>query len=163
MDDSARAIAKLNRALYDTVRVDSVQTGAWDDARTFTADVAPPNAVHVVVSYGTNRMMTAMFGLLPPRVKARATAWADAPVASTGCIKPWAIPYVTLMERLNAFRGLPNPWDTKNRAFTQADMDALKQMTPAQRSFNRKLGSGQIVDTSSTAMPSNYQAVELPK
>src|SRR5687767_13909760 len=38
VNDSARAIARLNTALYDLVTVDFVHTGVWDDdAGTFTS------------------------------------------------------------------------------------------------------------------------------
>src|SRR5690349_1251999 len=44
--DTAMAIAKLNRALYDTIHVDSVQVGHWTDASsTFTKDGTPNDAV----------------------------------------------------------------------------------------------------------------------
>ena len=105
--DTATAFANRNRALYDLVTVDSVQIGTWDDAAaTFTNGGAPANAVHVVVSHNTNKLMMGMLGILAPRVKARATAWANAPVSTANCVKPWTVPYVVLMYRLNVARGI---------------------------------------------------------
>ncbi len=109
--DTATAIAQLNRAMYDLVTVDSVQLGTWDDATsTFTlvSGSTVPNAVHVVVSHGTNKMIMGAFGIAAPRVKARATAWANAPVNNSNCIRPWSIPYVILMQKVNTARGLAN-------------------------------------------------------
>ena len=94
-EDTARAMAQLNRAMYDLVTVDSVQLGTWDDATsTFTlvSGATVPNAVHVVVSHGTNKMIMGAFGIAAPRVKARATAWANAPVNNSNCIRPWSSP-----------------------------------------------------------------------
>src|SRR3712207_1011026 len=75
-EDSARAFARSNTALGDTIHVDSVQRGVWDDgARTFANGATPYSAVHVVVSHGTNKMLMGLFGVAAPRVKARATGW----------------------------------------------------------------------------------------
>lgn len=166
--DSATAYALANRAMNDLVTVDSVQLGVWDDdLATFTNGAAPPNAVHVVVSHDTNKLIIGMLGIAAPRVKARATAWANAPVVVANCVKPWSIPYVTLMYRLNLARGITPANSAANltRPFDQtADLQALQTMTEAERTFNLKVGSGKVNDDAPGGeMPGNFNAVKLPR
>ena len=93
VNDSARAIARLNTALYDLVTVDFVHTGVWDDdAGTFTSPgPGSPNAVHVQVSHGTNKLIMGALGIAAPVVRARAIAWANAPINTANCIRPWSM------------------------------------------------------------------------
>ena len=166
-DPVARAYATANKAMAATVTVDSLEVGDWDDlTRTFTP--APPavftDAVRVVVSRQSTGLIMGLMGVNAPRLKARAIGWADAPVnSSSGCIKPMAVPFTQLMYRINQYRGIANTPDTLGlyRPFDQVnDMAALSNMTAAQRTFNLKIGSGQIYDTLGT-MSGNYQAVKL--
>jgi hypothetical protein len=166
--DTATAFALRNRAFYDVVNVDSVQVGTWDDSSgTFNVGAAPTNAVHVVVSHNTNRLIIGMLGIAAPRIKARATAWANAPVNQASCVKPWTVPYVILMSRLNVARGInpPNSAANLSRAFDQnLDVAALNTMSESARTFQLKLGSGSIDDDApGGAMPGNFQAVQLPR
>jgi hypothetical protein len=166
-DSVARAFASRNIAMAGTVTVDSVQLGDWDDvAKTFTAGAAHTDAVNVVVSRQSTGLIMAMLGVISPRIKARAIAWADAPVANaTGCIKPVAVPFTQLMWRLNVYRGIANTPDTNGlyRKFDQVnDMAALSNMSASERTFSLKLGGGQISDTLGQ-MSGNYQAVKLGK
>lgn len=165
--DSARVYAKRNRAMQDTVTIDSMTVGDWDDSlSTYIAGVNPPDAISVVLSRQSTGLLMAMLGVPLPRIRARAIGWAEAPVATVGCIKPWALPYVGLMAALNNARGLPNTYANLTRPFDQvADLAALQTMTTAQRTFTLKLGSGTINDSLATAtnLPGNYQAVQMPK
>jgi hypothetical protein len=110
-------------------------------------------------------------GVPIPRLRASAIAWSEAPVNTTGCIKPWAVPMVHLMYRLNLKRGI-NPaadWNNLTRPFQQdSDIAALNAMTVAERTFQLKLGStngngNNPVNDSINTMPGNYQAVRLGK
>jgi hypothetical protein len=165
--DTARAYAKRNKAMQDTVTVDSVIVGDWDDAlQTFTTPGINQDGIKVVVSRQMKGLIMSGLGVPLPRLKARATGWARAPVATSGCMKPWAIPYVTLMYRLNLKRGIvpANSWPNLTRPFSQQfDIPALNSMTDAERTFNLKLGSGTFGDSVTQSMPGNYQAVELGK
>jgi hypothetical protein len=185
--DSATVIARLNRAQYDTVHVDLVQTGIWDDdAATFDpTQPVPHNAVKVEVSHGTNKMLMGLFGIAAPRVKARAIAWANAPVTNTTCLRPWSIPYVLLMQKVNLKRvalaatqskfTLPfgdgyNGPQNLTRPFTDLDRDVLNDyMTPAEREFSLKIGAGNGNQTGvedpppGSSEPGQYQAVKLPR
>jgi hypothetical protein len=158
--------------MYDLVTVDSVQLGTWDDATsTFTlvSGATVPNAVHVVVSHGTNKMIMGAFGIAAPRVKARATAWANAPVNNSNCIRPWSIPYVILMQKVNTARGLANTPENLTRPFTDEDREVLNAMSATDRTFNLKMGSGNGNQTGVTdpppgsEYPGNFQAVKLPR
>ena len=169
--DSALAYARANRTLTDTLHVDSVQKGFYDGAtRVFTAAGTPTNAVNVVVSYDPSRMWMRSFGATIPRMKARAVAWAGAPASNTApeCVKPWAMPYETLMSAVNTFRGIANTNANLTRAWDQVnDVAALNRMTLAQRTFSLKIAQnlGNVNQAGATAgsMPGNYQAVRLGK
>lgn len=157
--DSATVYAKRNYAMQDSVTIDSISLGDWDDATsTYTPGVTPPDAISIVVSRQSTGLIMSMFGVSLPRVKARAVGWSEAPVSTVSCMKPWVLPYVSLM-------ALIDPANL-TRPFNQAtDIQTLQSMTPAQRTFTLKLGSGVINDTlaSPSTMPGNYQAVQLPK
>jgi hypothetical protein len=168
--DTATAITRLNFALYDTVHVDAVLTGVWDDdARTFTAGESPPNAVSVEVSHGTNKLIMGALGIAAPRVKARAVAWANAPVNNSTCIRPFSIPYVILMYKVNIKRGLANTTENLTRPFTDEDRDSLNAMTVDERTFKLKMGSGNGEQSTvedpppGSEAPGSYQAVKLPR
>jgi hypothetical protein len=171
--DSARAYATRNPAMARNVVVDSVELGHWNhNTRTFTPGGTPTDAIHVVVANPMQGLLMTLFGVTPPRIRARATGWAGAPVATSGCQKPWAIPYENLMYAINAYRGIANTTANMNRAFDQvADIAALQAMTQAQRTFDLKIAqnnnnnNGQINQTAATttSMPGNYQAVRLGK
>jgi hypothetical protein len=159
--------ANVNKVMTQTVTVDSVITGDWDDeVRSFTPDAPHTDAVSVTVSRQSTGLIMALLGVSGPRMKARAIAWADAPVVtSAGCIKPVAIPFTQMMYRINQYRGIANtPDDTgMYRPFDNVnDMAALNNMTAAQRSFSLKIGAGQVNDTLGQ-MSGNYQAVRLGK
>jgi len=173
--DSASAYVTRNRAMTDTITVDSVIKGNWDgQTRTWTPAGDPSNAIHVVVSQAPQRLFMQGFGVPVPRMKARAIAWAGAPVATTtACMKPWAIPYEELMYRINLYRAATEPNfpyvpanSTANmtRPFDQAgDLAALQQMSAADRSFRLKIGSASPSGTYDPNTTGNYQAVRLGK
>jgi hypothetical protein len=160
--------ATMNPAMQGTVTVDSIELGQWDDVlKTFVPGAPVTDAVNVVVSRQATGLVMALVGVPMPRLKARAVGWANAPVAqAAGCIKPWAIPQTVLMYRLNLHRNIlpPDSYANLTRPFDQiADIQALQNMTAAERTFQLKLSSsGQILDSVSTTMPGNYQAVVLP-
>ena len=175
--DTATVMARLNRALYDTVKVDSVIVGHWaDGAATFTPNGTPNDAVKVVVSHGTNKLIMGALGIAAPRVWARAIGWANAPVNNANCIRPWSIPYVVLMDKVNRKRiaagtltGDPDSYENLTRPFTNEDRLVLNSMTEAERTFNLKMGAGNGNQTTVTdpppgaTMPGSYQAVKLPR
>jgi putative Flp pilus-assembly TadE/G-like protein len=179
MIDTATWAARANFALYDTVHVDSVNHGVWDDAAgTFTAGGSLNNAtaVEVVVSHGTNKLIIGALGIAAPRVKARAVAWANAPVDNTNCMKPWSMPYTVLMDLVNRARIAAGNWpyaDTDpdsfgnlTREFTDDDRQFLaNNMSDAQRTFTLKMASGQTFNEGipGSTMPGNFQAIQLPR
>jgi Flp pilus assembly protein TadG len=165
--DSARAYALLNTAMGGTVTVDSIELGSWDDpTSTFTElAVGPYDATRVVVSRASSGLIMSFFGVLAPRIKARAVAWSDAPVTTTTCMKPWAIPYPALMSVINTHRGIVNNTATLTRAFDNvADMQALRDMTNGERTFRLILGDGNISEVAPdpATMPNQYQPLALP-
>lgn len=174
VEDTAKAMARLNMALYDTVHVDSVQIGHWDDPTgTFTLGGTPNDAVAVKVSHGTGKLIMGALGIAAPRVFARATAWANAPVNNTNCMKPWSMPYTVLMDLVNRKRvalgtltGDPDSFDNLTRDFTQEDRELLATMSDAERTFTLKMGTsstGLTEGIPGSTMPGNFQAVKLPR
>ena len=163
----ATAYANANLAMQNTVTVDAVVLGDWDDiGRVFTPAAPHTDAVSVVVSRQSSGLIMGLLGVAPPRLKARAIGWADAPVATAaGCIKPISVPFTQLMYKLNVYRGIANTPDTNGlyRPFDQVnDMAALSNMTAAERTFNLKVGSGKLSDTLG-AISGEYQGVQLGK
>jgi len=176
LTDSATWMAKLNKALYDTIKVEAVNPGIWNDAaQTFTSSsINNATAVEVVVSHGTNKLIMGALGIAAPRVKARAVAWANAPVDNSNCMKPWTMPYVILMDLVNRSRIAAGDWpfadtdpdsyDNLRRDFTDDDRAFLANMSDAARTFTLKMGSGGLTDPPpGAAMPGNFQAVKLPR
>jgi len=180
VDSATRSYAGMNSAMGATVNVDSVVLGQWNDnvAPNWRPTVTPFNAVRVVVSHPTSGLIMSALGITAPNVHARATAWADAPVSTTNCIRPWAIPYEVLMGRVNRLRTddlsiSGNPYSRTNltRAFDPVkDMAALRAGSANDLRFTLKIGqnsnanNGKIADTTLVnGQPGDFQAVALPK
>jgi Flp pilus assembly protein TadG len=173
--------AASNKAMGAATAVDQIVLGQWDDNATppaFNPGLTPTNAVKVVVSHSTSGLIMSALGITAPTVHATAIAWADAPVANTNCIRPWAIPYEVLMGRVNPLRiddpsisGDPYSRANLTRPFDMVkDLDVLKTKSPDQLRFTLKLGqnsngnNGQIADSVLVnGQPGNFQAVALPK
>ena len=173
MSDTATVMARLNTALYDTVtRRRGAESGTGTMPRsTFTTPCTPTNAVQVTVSHGTNKLIMGALGIAAPRIKATATAWANAPVNNTNCMKPWTMPYTILMDLVNRKRvadgsltGDPDSYANLTRDFTDEDRDILSTMSDAERTFTLKMGSSGLNDPPpGSTMPGNFQAVMLPR
>src|SRR5687767_7718330 len=194
IDAATRAIAAANKAMGATIVVDDVVLGNWADTPpngvwtplcrvsggvcvvigTPPSPVPAKNAVRTVVSHATNNLIMGAFGVAAPTVHAYSTAWADAPVAVDNCIRPWSIPYVILRKAINQWRGTHGepsflPADSPanlTRDFDQSgDMQALRDMSQAERTFTLKLGGGGQYDDPppGATPPGNYQAIKLPK
>lgn len=181
VDTAARGIASKNLAMGAPTIVDSIVWGQWQDNTTpphFNPGVVPPNAVQAWVSHSTRGLIMQALGITAPTVHANAIAWADAPISTTNCIRPWAIPYEVLMGRVNLLRtddpsisgdpysraNLTRPFDPVN------DMNALRNGDPANLRFTLKLGQNSnanngAIDTGTliNGQPGNFQAVALPK
>lgn len=168
----ARQYAHTNSVLRDSVTVELVERGNWNDSLGVFNDSAaatggglPLNAVRVVVNHDVTSLWgRGLLGVLPFKIRARAIAWADAGVTNTSCIKPWAIPYQALLSRVNDARGIPNDAAGLTRDFTAEDRAVLDSMDVESRTFTLKLGSQTLSDFGDvTTYPGNYQAVQLPR
>jgi Flp pilus assembly protein TadG len=187
IDLAARTQATANPVMGVTAVVDSVIMGSWTDTPpvglnkwtplcvmkagicepwpSIPTPVPPRNAVRTVVSHMTNHLIMGAFKIAAPNVHARATAWADAPVTTSNCIKPWSIPYAVLMEKINTAQGKPNDSTTLTRPFTEEDKETLRTMSDLARTFTLKQGSQGANDPypDGTTAPGNFQRVQLPK
>ena len=169
-DSAARAWADSNKAFGRSVIVDSVLLGRWNDStRTFALGAVPNDAVTVVVADTARGLLMRAFGIAPPRLRTRAVGWAGAGITTTSCMKPWAVPYESLMYAINLQRGISPAASNANltRAFDNVlDIQALNSMTAAQRTFTLKHGSGGVTAPAggytAANLPGNYQAVDLP-
>lgn len=71
--DTAAAYSMRYLAMQGVVRVDSVELGGWDEmAQLFMPGLTPFNAVRVVVSQRPSGLLVSHFGVISPRVRARA-------------------------------------------------------------------------------------------
>jgi len=180
VDAATNTYAGMNTAMGAPVTVDSIVLGQWNDnvAPNWRPTVTPFNAVRVVVSHPTSGLIMSALGITAPNVHARATAWADAPVSTTNCIRPWAIPYEVLMGRVNQLRkddasisGDPFSRTNLTRAFDPVkDMAVLRNSDPNNLRFTLKVAqnsntsNGKVGDTTLVnGQPGNFQAVQLPK
>jgi len=188
IDAATRALAAANLAMGAAVVVDSVYIGNWTDTPAAGSDnwtplcvmvsgtcapygsppspVPPKNAVRAVVSHATSNLIMGALGIAAPVVHARATAWADAPVPTSSCIKPWSIPYAVLMSKLNQHFGVADSYESLTRPFDmETDMEALRTMDPAELTFTLKQGAQGSNDPypDGTTAPGNFQRVQLPK
>ena len=81
-------------------------------------------------------------------------------VNNANCIRPWSIPYVVLMDKVNRKRiaagtltGDPDSYENLTRPFTNEDRLVLNSMTEAERTFNLKMGAGNGNQTTVTDPP----------
>jgi hypothetical protein len=94
--DSAQSFAKRNLVMNDSVSVDSVELGHWNDAeKSFTPAARGANvidAVSVVVSLPPSGSFRSLVGVRTPRLRARAIGWAaPAPAADTSATPQKAV------------------------------------------------------------------------
>lgn len=149
--DSANAVATAN--LPPGALAPIAEYGRWDDtAKVFTvADSVEANAIRVTTARNTKYLIGGLFNILPQTMRRMSIAWATAPVVATGCIRPWALPYDSLLAKL----GISDP----NHQLTDADLTNLRNLTPAQRRVRLKLGD---LSGGGTSQPGNFNAVVIP-
>jgi hypothetical protein len=138
--DSAVSFGQKNKVLYSSITVNpaDVVCGQWNaSTQTYLGDSGhcggSDNAVTVTVRDAARYLFPGLLGA-SKQVTARARAYA-AYVGAQKCVKPWAIPYVTLTKTLQ-----PTNPDTL-RDLDAVDIELLRTMTPAQRTFKLKIGS----------------------
>lgn len=143
-----------------TVNDTDVVYGNWDrTARTFTPNGNDPftaDAIQVTVRATSSYLIANALGWGTKPVAARSVAWAGPSVSRATCMKPWALWYGLLMQRINAYEGTSTD---PTRAMTPEDLQALREMSDAQRTFTLFLGNsqqGQVLNSG------NYYAVDLP-
>lgn len=150
-----------------TVTAGDVEPGSWNFAtNTFTplASWTDPNvgAVRVTARYPSLYTFARIFGVTGKTVQARAIG-AVGFVATTSCLKPWAVSYQTLLDALYPPAGTKNP--TYN--LTAADIQTLSGMSsPANlvtllNGTNNQLTNGNIAQVqtySGNANNASYKA-----
>jgi Flp pilus assembly protein TadG len=138
--DSARSFGQKNQVLYKNITVNAADVicGKWNAVtRTYLGDSGhcggQENAVTVTVRDSARYLFPGLLGT-SKQVTAVARAY-SAYVGAQKCVKPWAIPYVTLTKTLQP----TNPDTLRN--LDAVDIDLLRTMTQAQRTFKLKIGS----------------------
>jgi Flp pilus assembly protein TadG len=138
--DSARSFGQKNQVLYKNITVNAADVicGRWNAVtQTYLGDSGycggADNTVTVTVRDSARYLFPGLLGT-SKRVTATARAYA-AYVGAQKCVKPWAIPYVTLTKTLQ-----PSNTDTL-RYLDSVDIQLLKTMTKAQRTFMLKIGA----------------------
>lgn len=158
----AKAYGQANALMNTNVTVvdSEIVYGNWNPTtRTFAPngnDAFTADAIQVTVHSTSKYIVANAFGWSPKPVAARAVAWAGPSVGKTDCMKPWAIWYGLLMERINAYEGTSTD---PTRPMQPADLAALRQMSEAQRTFSLFLGNSANGDVLNSG---NYYAVDLP-
>lgn len=129
-----------------------VQVGRWNDAtHTFTPGALDEaDAIQVTAQRGSNYLIGNVLGIVPATMRRTSIAWAEAPVVAAPCLRPWALPYDSLLAKL----GITDP----DHELTQSDMANLQAMPLASRRVTLKLGSNNV----GNAQPGNYNAVVVP-
>ena len=151
--DSARTMTIRNQVSdtpIDASKI-TVTLGDWDEVEeTFsTAGVTLANAdaVRVVASVPGQKFLSNVFGLGPQEITVASVAWSGASVASTTCVKPWSMPYRTLLESIGEKVNFDRPL---------TDQDVQKLNTPPYTRFTLHNGGG---SSQETGTPGNYYIV----
>lgn len=150
--DSARSTTIRNKVSGDAIAVDAINVvfGDWDeDAQTFTPGgaFADADAVQVTGSVPTQRYLSNVFGVGPANITVTSVAWSGASVAQTTCVKPWSLPYRTLLESVG---------ETVDFTRDLNEQDLQKLNTPPYTRFTLHNGGG---SSQETGTPGNYYIV----
>jgi Flp pilus assembly protein TadG len=146
------AIAYALRNMPSGAPTPTAEVGRWDDStQTFTAggSIGEANAVRVHTQRGTDYLIGNLVGLAPATMHKTSTAWSEAPVSATTCVKPWGIPYMELTKRLQ-----PSNPDTL-RDLTDDDNIFLQTLPPSALRFQLKAGPPPTI-------PGNFYALYMP-
>lgn len=158
----AKTFGQANPLLDSTVAIpdSAVQVGNWDpNTRTFTAsgDAFTSNAVQVTVHHPASYLVAKILGQPVKQIAARSVAWAGPSVGKTDCMKPWALWYGLLMQKINQAEN--QPLADPNRPMTPYDLSVLQGMTPDQLTFTLFLGN---TAQGTNLNSGNFYAVDLP-
>ncbi|MGH7624439.1 MAG: pilus assembly protein TadG-related protein [Gemmatimonadaceae bacterium] len=160
----AQTFAQANTLLGSSIVLNDsdVVLGTWTSPeRVFTRGGSPStaNAVQITLRHTSTSILAGVIGWAPKQIAVRSVAWAGPAVSQTKCMKPWAIPYVNLRGRINSYLGLPDDPVTDTASLSQADLQALREMSDVQRTFTLKVSQWKDIDP---GMPGNFGAVDLP-
>jgi hypothetical protein len=122
--DSAGTYAARNRVGADSIVTVETSLGVWhSEDRHFEVAGPPWNAVRVITRHSLPLSLARLLGDSTVTVTASAVAWSSAPVPTSGCSKPIAVPYGRLLESLGM-----EAWT--NADLTEDDINALREMDP---------------------------------
>lgn len=160
----ARNFAQANPLLGSSIVLNDsdVVLGSWTGPdRSFTPGGSPStaNAVQVTLRHTSSSLLAGALGWAPKQIAVRSVAWAGPAVSETKCMKPWAIPYVNLRGRIDSYLGIPDNPATETAPLTEADLQALREMSDVQRTFTLKVDQWKDIDP---GMPGDFGAVDLP-
>jgi Flp pilus assembly protein TadG len=174
--DSAAAVAitfaTSNVVFGKAPTVDLVEYGNWNNATgTFTvlcssgvtcsaATVKPADAVRVTLHGTGTNWFAGILGAFGFTITTKAVGWAAPTVAKSGCVKPFAAPYVLLTKALN--KALGTNLDTL-RDLNQSDLDFIRS-NPTSLTVCLKEGTTNSPCSAAeagTSYPGNFQAVYL--
>ncbi len=145
------AIVYAQRNMISGAPAPTAELGFWNDStRTFTTPSSEPNAVRVQTQRGTNYLIGSLFNILPATMRRTSIAWANAPVLAAPCVRPWALPYDSLLSRI----GISDP----SHVLDAGDLVTLQQLSKTARSIVLKLGA----NNPGNAQPGNFNAVVVP-
>jgi Flp pilus assembly protein TadG len=176
--DSAAAIASsfatANVVFGSAPTVDLVEYGTWNNATaTFTwicsgvtcaaATVKAADAVRITVHGSGTNLFAGILGFFGFTISTKAVGWAAPTLSTSGCVKPFAVPYTELTKSLNLARGLPATYLPTRYPLEQADLDMIRD-NPTALTVCLKEGTTGTTCTAAeagTSYPGNFQAVDL--
>jgi Flp pilus assembly protein TadG len=146
--DTAVVYAQQN--IVPSAPTPTAELGFWNDAASsFNSGSSEPNAIRVRTQRGTNYLIGSLVNLLPATMRRTSVAWATAPVVETPCVRPWALPYDTLLIRL----GISDP----DHVLDAGDLVELMRLPIASRRVTLKLGAN-----NPGPVNGNFNAVVVP-
>jgi len=173
--DSAAAIAisfsTSNLVFGKAPTVDLVEYGTWNNATgTFTvicntgvtcaaATVKPADAIRITIHGSGTNWFAGVLGAFGFTITTKAVGWAAPTVAKSGCVKPFAAPYVLLTKTLNKYLG----YQDTLRDLNQNDLDFIRD-SPTLLTVCLKEGTAASPCSAAeagTSFPGSFQAVYL--
>jgi len=165
----ANDFAARNRAFGAVVPNTHSVCGHWDDATSTMSDTTPcnPDPLHVPLADAVATTASAnpgfllagrLFGGAGGTISVKSVAWGGGSLGTSKCMKPWAMPYAAILQRL----GYPTDQATiDGHALTQEDVDNLIASSQA-NSLTFKVNGGQAHNSAGQPTEGNFYGVSLP-
>ena len=168
--DTAYSYARRNSALGDTVHLlndcTDIVPGRWTGTpRAFVQadncdwDASTNDAVQVTTHYTGSYIFGRLFGFTTHTVAATSVAVRGS-VGTSNCVRPFAIPYQAMLEKLTSKDGIVR--DPLTYDLTKDDINTLSSMGVTDSLFLKVSSLANNQDSTAISPNGNYYAVDLP-